>query len=86
MKMTKLECVTREDYLAAVSARVSAAHTTRSTGSRRGGYGVVAKAYGINTNQLHAALTGTSNPHGKMLEHDGLEPVTVYVRKAVRHG
>lgn len=84
--MTKLECVTREDYLADTVRRVSAAHKATKSGNLRGGFGVVAEKYGILTNQLRAFLTGDANPHSKMLEHDGLEPVTVYVRKGGRHG
>lgn len=82
MKITKLECVTREDYLAGIAARIEAAHTTSKTGGRRGGGRVIAREYGMQPQGLANTLNGYARPSKKMLEHDGLEPVTVYVQKS----
>jgi hypothetical protein len=81
MKTTKLECVTREDYLADVARRIEAAHTVSKSGGRRGGGRVIARHYGMLPQALANTLNGYVRPSRKMLEKDGLEAVMVFVRK-----
>jgi len=84
VKFDTVKVVTREAFLEHLVGIVESNHTKSKNGSKRGGIRTTAGLYGVHPTEISNVLAGVLRPTKKLLEHEGLEAVTVYVRKEKR--
>jgi hypothetical protein len=81
LKTQTVKVVTKEDYIDHLLGVVNSNHKSTATGIRRGGIRITAEQYGLPETEISNALNSGRNPSRRILAHDGLVPVTFYVRK-----
>lgn len=86
MKQSNIECVTATDLVEHLLGVVAKNHKKTRAGSMRGGVKEASKLYGIDPQELSNVVYGYRKPSPRILEAEGLEAVTVYVRKDQSQG
>lgn len=79
MKTETIQVVTKEAFMEHLLGKVEGNHKVSKTGSTRGGIKATANLYGIAPQELSNVINGFQKPTPRILKHEKLQPITVYV-------